>query len=84
MPCVDRFLSQSNEYQDSVLPPSERRRIAIEAAHPDYWRKFTGLDGHVVGIDRFGVSAPGNIAMDALGINVETILDVAQNVLGAR
>lgn len=84
MPCVDRFLAQSGAYRDSVLPPSMRSRIAIEAAHPDYWRKFTGLDGEVVGIDRFGVSAPGDVAMNALGINVETILDVAKNVLASE
>ena len=81
MPCVDRFLQQSKEYQDEVLPPDVRQRVAIEAAHPDYWQKFTGLDGAVVGIDRFGVSAPGNVALDALGINLDTVLQKAASVL---
>ncbi|MDZ7668463.1 MAG: transketolase [Gammaproteobacteria bacterium] len=73
MPCTDVFLNQSEDYRDSVLPPQVRARVAVEAAHPDYWHKFVGLDGEVVGIDRFGLSAPGPAAMEALGMTVENV-----------
>src|SRR5690606_36461386 len=53
MPSTDTFLAQDSAYRDAVLPPELRARVAVEAAHPDYWRKFVGLDGEVVGIDRF-------------------------------
>ena len=67
MPSVDRFQAQSNEYQSSVLPDTARRRVAVEAAHPDYWRRFVGLDGAVVGIDRYGLSAPGRASYGGTG-----------------
>jgi transketolase len=56
-----------------VLPPAVRARVAVEAGHPDYWRRFVGLDGEVVGIDRFGVSAPGDVAMEYLGMTVDNV-----------
>ena len=73
MPCVDRFLEQDDEYQKSVLPSHIEKRLAIEAGHPDYWKQFVGLKGKVIGIDRFGVSAPGAVAMDALGFSIENV-----------
>jgi len=73
MPSVDTFLAQEEGYRDSVLPPAVRARVAVEAGHPDYWRKFVGLDGEVVGIDRFGVSAPGDVAMEYLGMTVDNV-----------
>ncbi len=51
-----------------------RARVAVEAAHPDYWYRFVGLDGAVVGIDRFGMSAPGAQAMEALGMTVDHVV----------
>ena len=74
MPSVDVFLSQDASYRDAVLPPRCRGRVAVEAGHPDTWRRFVGLDGAVVGIDRFGVSAPGGEAMDCLGMNVGSVV----------
>ena len=74
MPSVDVFLSQDASYRDAVLPPRCRGRVAVEAGHPDTWRRFVGLDGAVVGIDRFGVSAPGGEAMDCLGMNVASVV----------
>ena len=81
LPSVDRFLNQDTTYQESVLPAQTRARIAVEAAHPDYWRKFVGLEGKVVGIDRFGVSAPGGIAMNAMGVNVDAVVEAAKQLI---
>ncbi len=81
MPSVDTFLQQSQSYQDTVLPPEIKARVAVEAAHPDYWHKFVGLDGAVVGIDRFGVSSPGDIAMHHLGIHADAVVATARTVL---
>ena len=75
MPSTQVFDRQSEEYRDSVLPPDVTRRIAVEAGHPDYWRRYVGLEGEVVGIEQFGVSAPGGIAMRAMGMTVEAIFD---------
>lgn len=81
MPCAERFLSQDEGYRESVLPAGIRQRVAVEAAHPDYWYRFVGLDGAVVGIDRFGMSAPGAQAMTELGITCESVVAAAQRVL---
>ncbi|MXW53829.1 MAG: transketolase [Gammaproteobacteria bacterium] len=81
MPSVDTFLEQDTEYRQSVLPPQVRQRVSVEAGHTDYWSKFVGLDGVTVGINRFGVSAPGHVAMDALGMNVESVIDAIRSVM---
>ena len=73
MPCVDVFLSQEQPYRDDVIPPDVRKRVVVEAGYPDYWYRFAGLDGKVIGIDRFGLSAPGGEAMAELGISVERV-----------
>lgn len=74
MPCGERFLAQDAAYKDQVLPADVRIRIAIEAASSAYWYQFVGLDGAVVGIDCFGVSAPAAQAYQFLGITVEHIM----------
>ena len=74
MPSVDVFLDQDESYRESVLPSDCRARVAVEAGHPDYWYRFVGLDGEVVGIDRFGLSAPGEQVMAELGMTVENVL----------
>jgi len=83
LPCVDRFLAQDASYRDAVLPPQLRRRVAVEAGHPDYWYRFVGLDGAVVGIDRFGLSAPGDEAMAELGMTVDRLLEACRAQLEA-
>ncbi len=83
MPCTELFLSQDVAYQESVLPPAVRARVAVEAAHPDYWYRFVGLDGGVVGIDRYGLSAPGDQAMAELGISADHVVATARGVLSA-
>ena len=83
MPCVDEFLRQDSAYQESVLPSGCTARLAVEAGHPDYWYRFVGLSGSVVGIDTFGVSAPGGVALEALGISAENVLLRAREVLSS-
>ena len=80
MPSVDVFLSQDAAYREFVLPPDCRRRVAVEAGHPDPWHRFVGLDGAVVGIDRFGLSAPGPEAMNAVGMNVDAVVAAIRQV----
>jgi len=74
MPCGERFLAQNAAYQAQVLPDDVRKRIAIEAASSAYWYRFTGLDGAVIGLDCYGVSAPAAQAYAHLGITVENIM----------
>ncbi len=74
MPSTDVFLAQDDAYRESVLPTAVRARVAVEAAHPDYWYRFVGLDGAVVGIDRFGLSAKGPDAMEALGMTTDHVV----------
>ena len=57
-------------------------RVAVEAGHPDSWYKFVGLDGAVVGIDRFGLSAPGAQAMAELGMTVDAVVAATKRVIG--
>ena len=77
MPCMERFDRQDSDYRESVLPKSFRSRMAVEAGVSDLWRKYVGLDGVVVGIDRFGISAPGDTVMSELGISVDNIVKQA-------
>ena len=81
MPSTDVYLSQSDEYQESVLPNSVRARVAVEAAQSDFWHRFTGLDGRVVGIDRFGLSAPGDVAMREVNICTEAVIAAARELI---
>ena len=68
MPCLERFQRQSQAYRDEVLPTSCTRRVAIEAGVTDLWWKYVGTNGTVLGIDRFGISAPGPVVMAELGM----------------
>ena len=74
LPCFERFDRQSQEYRDSVLPPSCRKRVAIEAGVTGLWWKYVGTEGQVIGIDRFGISAPGNTVFKELGITPEAVI----------
>ena len=74
------FDAQDAAYKESVLPRSVRARIAIEAAAADYWRKYVGLDGAVVGMERFGVSAPAKVLFERLGFTVAHVLEVAEGL----
>jgi len=72
MPCTSRFDAQPIAWQQHVLLDGVKR-IAIEAGHPDYWRKYVGLSGAVIGINRFGESAPAAQVYDVLGITKEAL-----------
>ena len=74
MPSVDVFEAQDADYQEQVLPMSVRRRVAVEAAGVDYWRKFVGLNGKVIGMHTFGESAPGPVLMEHFGFSAENIV----------
>ncbi len=74
MPSFERFERQTLDYRESVLPNVIRRRVAIEAGVSDPWYRWVGLDGKVVGIDTFGLSAPGDIVMKELGITAENVV----------
>jgi transketolase len=78
MPSFRRFDQQPQAYRDEVLPPAVRRRVAIEAGVSDLWAKYVGLDGRVIGIDRFGLSAPGGKVMEVLGITAQAVVDAAK------
>jgi transketolase len=80
MPCTNLFDRQPQAYRDSVLPPPCRKRVAIEAGVTDYWRKYVGLDGHVVGIDTFGASAPAEALFKHFGFTVEEVVAAAKTL----
>ncbi|WP_435894145.1 transketolase [Oceaniferula spumae] len=74
MPCMERFNRQSCEYKQSVLPGSCKRRVAIEAGVSDLWYYYVGDSGTVLGIDRFGISAPGDTVMKELGMTADHVV----------
>ena len=82
MPCAEIFAEQDAEYRDSVLLPSVRARVAVEALHADYWYKFVGLDGRVVGMRSFGESAPGGELMKEFGFTVDNVVANVLEVAG--
>lgn len=78
MPCFERFERQSAEYRESVLPKACTKRISIEAGVTDLWWKYIGTEGKAIGIDRFGISAPGDVVFKELGISKERIVAAAK------
>ncbi|MDR3410780.1 MAG: transketolase [Formivibrio sp.] len=80
MPCTNVFDKQSAEYKAEVLPQGVKR-IAIEAGHPDFWYKYVGLDGAVIGINRFGESAPAGLLFKYFGFTVENVVAKAKDLL---
>ncbi len=80
LPCTSRFDRQSSEYRESVLPNACRRRVAVEAGVTVLWHKYVGLDGKVVGIDRFGLSAPAPTVFKELGVTAEAVVAAAQSL----
>lgn len=81
MPCFERFDRQTDDYRESALPASCTRRISIEAGVSQPWPKYTGTQGTVIGIDRFGLSAPGGTVMKKLGISVDALLEAGRKQL---
>jgi transketolase len=81
MPSPNHFDRQPAEWREQVLPANFRKRVAIEAGVTDYWRKYVGLDGAVVGINSFGASAPIDALYKHFGITVEAVVAAARQVL---
>ncbi len=81
MPCTSVFDAQDAAYKQQVLPVEVGARIAIEAAHADYWYKYVGLDGRIVGMTTYGESAPAGQLFEEFGFTVENILAVAEELL---
>jgi len=79
MPCFERFNRQPEKYRDEVLPKSCRKRISIEAGVPDTWYQYVGLDGKVIGLHRFGLSAPGAEVMKEFGIDAPHVIEAARS-----
>ncbi|GAB3233794.1 transketolase [Pseudaeromonas pectinilytica] len=82
MPCTERFDRQPADYQESVLPKGVRARLAIEASIASYWQRYTGLDGAVIGMTRFGESAPADQLFELFGFTPEHVLQQARLLLG--
>lgn len=81
MPCTERFDRMPWEYRESILPSWCKKRVAIEAGVTGLWYKYVGTDGKVIGIERFGISAPGDVVMKELGITTEHLVEVAKTLL---
>jgi transketolase len=81
MPCIELFEEQSQDYRNEVLPPSVSARLAIEAGVRQGWDRYVGPKGDVICLDRFGASAPGDVAMKKLGFNVENVVKHARQLL---
>jgi transketolase len=80
MPCFERFNRQPANYREEVLPHTCRKRVAIEAGVPEPWYQYVGLDGKVIGLHRFGLSAPGAEVMKEFGIDAQHVIDAAKSL----
>ena len=81
LPCWELFDEQSQGYRDEVLPPGVSARLAVEAGVRQGWDRFVGPKGEVICLDRFGASAPGDVALKELGFNVDNVLKHARALL---
>lgn len=81
MPCAELFEAQDAAYREAVLPSDVPARIAVEALHADFWYKYVGLDGRIVGMTTFGESAPGPELMRHFGFTTENVVSVAEDLL---
>ena len=81
LPCFERFERQPAAYRDAVLPPDCARRLSIEAGVTQPWYRYVGRRGHAIGIDRFGLSAPGGTVLQALGISVDALVEEGRALL---
>ncbi|WP_293794442.1 transketolase C-terminal domain-containing protein, partial [uncultured Pantoea sp.] len=81
MPSTDAFDKQDAAYRESVLPKAVAARVAIEAGIADYWFKYTGLNGAIVGMTTFGESAPADQLFKEFGFTVENVVKTAKSIL---
>ncbi|WP_461605415.1 transketolase [Aeromonas allosaccharophila] len=80
LPCTDVFDAQSAEYKESVLPSSVTKRVAIEAGIADYWYKYVGFGGKIIGMTTFGESAPAELLFKEFGFTVENVVATAESL----
>lgn len=80
MPCAELFMQQDATYREAVLPSNIRARVAVEAAHVDYWWKFVGLDGKVIGMKTYGESAPAKDLFNHFGITKQAVVDAVNSL----
>ena len=80
MPCAELFMQQDTTYREAVLPSNIRARVAVEAAHVDYWWKFVGLDGKVIGMTTYGESAPAKDLFNHFGITKQAVVDAVNSL----
>ncbi len=81
MPSTSVFDQQDAAYKQSVLPLEVGARIAIEASHADFWYKYVGLDGRIIGMQSFGESAPAAALFEEFGFTLDNVLAAAQELL---
>ena len=81
-PCWELFEEQTPEYRESVLPSSVTTRLAVEAGRSLGWERWVGTDGAIVGLDRYGASAPGDVVMKELGFTADRVVREAEALLG--
>jgi transketolase len=84
LPCTELFEEQPEAYRNSVLPPSVTKRLSIEAGVRLGWDRYVGLEGDVISLERFGASAPGEVALSKLGFNVENVVEHARSLVAGR
>ena len=84
MPSWDLFQAQPQSYKDAVLPPGVKARVSVEAGSTLGWERYVGLEGAIIGLNRFGASAPGEIVMRELGFTPEHIVKVAKALLAGH
>ena len=82
MPSTSVFDDQDVAYRESVLPSNVLPRVAVEAGHKDFWYKYVGLDGRIVGMETFGESAPIKDLMEHFGFTVDAVVDAVEDALG--
>src|SRR6266702_2676664 len=82
MPCFERFNRQPQKYREEVLPNECRKRVAMEAGVTEIWYEYVGLDGKVIGLHQFGLSAPGPEVMKERGIDAQHVIEAAKSLLG--
>ena len=80
VPSTDLFDAQDADYKEEILPSNIRRRVAVEMAATQSWYKYVGLDGAVIGIDKFGASAPAQTVIDNYGFTVENVVNVVKGL----
>lgn len=80
MPCAEEFVKQDAAYREAVLPSAIRARVAVEAAHVDYWWKFVGLDGRVIGMTTYGESAPAKDLYKHFGITTDAVVAAVKEI----